>query len=514
MAPSSALVLGGSHNKWIGGAGSWSTIPIGIGEPPQWLYMSPSTVGSELWAVAPEACSSNRTTSATADCQASRGGVLYNNQSSTRVSDTTDTIPDSEFFYPSVGEYGFDTITINSTVGNNTPISIEHQTVASFSGLSFWMGMLGLGIEPVALDDRDSHPTILRSLKAQSVIPSLSYGYTAGAYYDQTPGNLVLGGYDSAAFTPSGVGFEINSGSSGDRALTLSLQSMEIGNSLQGTVTLPAAPRKDISVAIDTMLQEFWFPTDVCDGIADTLGLTYDNATGFYLVDNTASLSNLNPHFTFTLAANGTSTETVSIEFDWAPFAHIVGPPLYNTTKTYMPLRRAVNDSQSVLGRVFLQEAHLTVDWERGKFHIGQATHQSSNSTDGIVSIFPPGDRQKPSPSRLSGGQIAGIAVGGGVVGILVVAAAWYMIARRRRRTRQRARSLPQVLSPETQTARHSLQKPTHELDGRQMHEAWSEDIKFEQPEKSKLADMTSRAELESPLNELESPLRHHELEA
>ena len=56
----------------------------------------------------------------------------------------------------------------------------------------YWLGTIGLGVETLNFTD-SSQLTFLSTLaNNQSVIPSLSYGYTAGAYYRESchPSNL------------------------------------------------------------------------------------------------------------------------------------------------------------------------------------------------------------------------------------------------------------------------------------------------------------------------------------
>ena len=49
----------------------------------------------------------------------------------------------------------------------------------------YWVGYLGLGIKPTNFTDANQ-PTFLTTLvENRSLIPSHSYGYTAGAYYSK-----------------------------------------------------------------------------------------------------------------------------------------------------------------------------------------------------------------------------------------------------------------------------------------------------------------------------------------
>lgn len=49
----------------------------------------------------------------------------------------------------------------------------------------------------------------MTALKNQSLIPSVSFGYTAGAPYrlKKVLGSLTLGGYDQSRFTPNNMTF-------------------------------------------------------------------------------------------------------------------------------------------------------------------------------------------------------------------------------------------------------------------------------------------------------------------
>jgi hypothetical protein len=51
----------------------------------------------------------------------------------------------------------------------------------------FWLGSLGLGIQSSRFEGTTNHLTFLSSLvETEGLIPSHSYGYTAGAYYRES----------------------------------------------------------------------------------------------------------------------------------------------------------------------------------------------------------------------------------------------------------------------------------------------------------------------------------------
>lgn len=203
-----------------------------------------------------------------------------------------------------------------------------------------------------------------------------------------------------------------------------------MANTLSGTLSatfgLPS-----LSMAIDTGVSQLWLPKVVCDKLADALGLTYDPSTELYLVNDTTrvKLLDLAPEFTFTVGANATSAETVNIVLPYAAFDLTVSQPFYNTSKHYFPIRRAADEKLYVLGRAFLQEAYLVVDWERGNFSVSQARHQVIERK--IVPIRSASD-EPTKHSGLSPGIIAGVVVAISVA-VIIVAAAGYFFWRRKR---------------------------------------------------------------------------------
>lgn len=75
------------------------------------------------------------------------------------------------------GMYGFDNISLSDN------ISVPSQVVGVINTTDYWLGLFGLGVEPTNFTSNDK-PTFLDSMvEIMSLIPSHSYGYTAGAYY-------------------------------------------------------------------------------------------------------------------------------------------------------------------------------------------------------------------------------------------------------------------------------------------------------------------------------------------
>jgi hypothetical protein len=201
---------------------------------------------------------------------------------------------------------------------------------------------------------------------------------------------------------------------------------------------------EDFDMFIDSTVSELWLPTKVCDKFEDTFGLEYNNDTGLYLVNDTvhANLLARNASITFTLGQKAATADTVNITLPYAAFDLEAKAPyrnLANDTR-YFPIRRAYKDKQYILGRTFLQEAYLIVDWERQNFSISQCNWVYGQDK-AIVPIISPNYRQDgasaPQPAKhISTGPIIGIAIGCGFVFALIVCLIVWSFWRKRHQKR------------------------------------------------------------------------------
>jgi hypothetical protein len=284
----------------------------------------------------------------------------------------------------------------------------------------------------------------------QNSIPSLSYSYTAGAQYalGGVLGSLILGGYDESLYIPNELSFDFDNDQTRD--LTVGLQGITTSTA-QGEISL--LPTLGLYL-IDSTISQIYLPADACAVFEKTFGLVLDSS-GYYLINNTqhASLLALNPNITFTLGTSTSSPETINITLPYASFDLNLTYPIIpsnsstisassNTTR-YFPLIQATNSSQYTLGRTFLQEAYLTVDYSRSNFSVSQRQF-SSNTPSHIVDITPPNSTTTsaatPSSSTstsskktksISAGTIAGICVG--ALALCVLAASAFYIWRHHR---------------------------------------------------------------------------------
>jgi hypothetical protein len=217
----------------------------------------------------------------------------------------------------------------------------------------------------------------------------------------------------------------------------------------------------------------------LCDALEDFLGLTYDNATGLYLVNATSRerLVSLSPEFTFILATDALTGVTMNIVLPYAAFDQQIGVPISETPISYFPIRRAANESQFVLGRTFLQEAYLITDWSRRTFKLGQSLYHNGVSNN-IVPILP----EDSTSSKLSAGAIAGIAIGAAVAMLGLCILGWWIFRQKQKKTRAR-REAAGLLDhyPEDKKGKHDPQQDAGaELENNERYELPEDQMKHQ----------------------------------
>ena len=259
-------------------------------------------------------------------------------------------------------------------------------------------------------------------------------------------GSLTLGGYDESRFEPKNFTFPFDTEET--QATSLKLQRIKAERTFNGSTELL---QDEIYVTIDFTLPYLWLPGNVCDRIAASFRLHYDNTTDLYLVDDDdhKDLVDRNPSFTFSFSSSGNTLDTLNIDLPYAAFDLQASWPTYNDTKNYFPIRRAANATQYTLGRAFMQEAYMIVDFERGNFSLHQAAFPASNAQK-IVRIPPKDAPIHEDEDFLSKDSIAGIATGSVVFTALLILLVTLLVRRRRLRTQiQGVSNLKDVSSSE-----------------------------------------------------------------
>lgn len=447
MPTEPAPIFVASSGKFLGDDGAWSTFAVDVGTPPQTLQLLASTSQSATWAVSLNGCEGKDDAT---NCTDARGGLFDSSKSSTWFRKDIYQLNEAmNLGYRGNeynGTYGFDTMALSGPSGSPR-ISLDHQVIAGLAvSKGFYLGSIGLAPQTVNFSNSgDSSPSFISSLKEQNLIPSLSYGYTAGAFYKNQAGDasLILGGYDSSKFKPNDM--QLDFAGNPQRPLVTGLKGVTYTDSKGDKRML----KEGILAFIDSTVPYIWLPESACNAFEDTFGLQWDGTKALYFVNDTAhkDLIKANPTLTFALANTDSKGATVNITFPYAAFDLNVTQPIVPKTRRYFPLQRAPDENSYTLGRTFLQEAYIITNYETSTFSISQAVHDDTPSH--VVTI--PSNSNRTSGSNTTGGAskstksggigtgaIAGVAIAIAVVGIIVAIVA-FVCMRRRRRARRAA---------------------------------------------------------------------------
>jgi hypothetical protein len=193
---------------------------------------------------------------------------------------------------------------------------------------------------------------------------------------------------------------------------------------------------------VDSAVPQIWLPEEACQILETKFQLTWDDSLKLYLINEAAyeRLARDKPEVRFTLTDG---TKSINYTLPYTAFTLTLAFPLVDTSTYYFPLKRASNTSLPMLGRAFLQETYITVDYERSNFSISQA-YPDGGSTR-IVAITPTTNLSsdstpngntttyryiEPPTHTLSSAAYAGIGVGAGIAALLVIGV--FVVWRRR----------------------------------------------------------------------------------
>lgn len=252
--------------------------------------------------------------------------------------------------------FGNDTLGLGIQ-GSGGP-TLPDQIIGAYTSNDFYLGMFGLNPASTNFTPEDQgRLSYMTTLKNSNLIPSLSFGYTAGNQYrlKRVLGSLTLGGLDSSKFSPNNL--TVPFASDPKRNLMVGIQSI--------TSTDQSGAKNDllsdgIMAFVDSTAPQIWLPTAACQAFEKAFGLTFEEKSELYLVNNSlhSDLQDQNASLTFTLGSAVAGGETIDLILPYDSFDLLVTPPTPNVANNsrYFPLRRAANESQYTLGRTFLQE--------------------------------------------------------------------------------------------------------------------------------------------------------------
>jgi hypothetical protein len=160
---------------------------VHVGTPPQHFHVLPSFNGQTALLPIDEDCLRYNIT----DCGAQRGvEVFQSHQSLGFQKNASSTWKELGIYRLGLGSdlgltgnglFGYDTFGAGTSTSGDT-INVENLAIAAYATPDFWVGQLGLSKFPINMSNTEPH-SFLSRLKEEQHIPSLSFGYQAGAPY-------------------------------------------------------------------------------------------------------------------------------------------------------------------------------------------------------------------------------------------------------------------------------------------------------------------------------------------
>jgi hypothetical protein len=178
-----------TRRRRFGNDGKWSTITVRLGNPVQAVFLLAGTGSSITTAVSSVWCNDPRSGYSCVD----RGRQFDTSKSTTwqpigLYGDLERPQLDEEYLkWTSLdlgyGAFGRDTVKIEDSQGRI--VTLDNQTIAVVNDTTQLLGSLGLGLKTRSFKSDEAYPSFISVLANQSLIPSRSWGYTAGNYFGE-----------------------------------------------------------------------------------------------------------------------------------------------------------------------------------------------------------------------------------------------------------------------------------------------------------------------------------------
>lgn len=237
-------------------------------------------------------------------------------------------------------------------------------------------------------------------------------------------GNLVLGGYDKSRMVPA-AGISIRMPSIQNNTLAIGIPSIiytpdpnVVTNKISFTQSCGG-----FQANIDSTLPYLILPDCICDQFQETFGLKYDETRNLYFMDDSVHDRNVQQNGTVDIKiAEGTadSFSSTIITLGYPAFDMQLSSATGGNATNYFPIKKSKNGIYT-LGRTFLQEAYIVVDYERLNFTVAPAHYSDPMPAENLVTIFNKTyTLGGPENTSNSGGGLGTGAIAGTVVGIVV----------------------------------------------------------------------------------------------
>ncbi|PHH64591.1 hypothetical protein CDD81_4202 [Ophiocordyceps australis] len=442
--------------SWLGNDGNWSSVSFLLGSSSAQSNVFVSTSLSEFWAIGPGGCVAKEPR-----CIAARGGIYSPSESKQRTSIGFWQLGLQYLGLKANGEYGLDTISTQSPI-TNIAFGMSNVIIAAVNTTQAFIGYLGLGIQQGRFGDKVIESPLTQAVQTFGLIPSYSYGFTAGAHYRKTVVSATLGGYDAARFEPHDTTFSLMPNNSNPQALVRSiwLNSLDKSDlSVNYTDVILSSWEDNFTAVIDSSTPYLWLPEQVCKRWAAAYDVSYNDTFDLYTMAPEKYLHHTadeTSEITFSLSSFDNKDNfgrplqipgVVNITLPTEAFVSLLQFPFgggvlkYGDSAVPYLTVRISKDDNFILGRSFLQESYLITKFDESLFSIHQAKFPANPEADArLVAIDRPRDSPYPAPPQqgtgLSLGQMIGIAVGAFIFCVLLLLSLSYFFRRRKRSRR------------------------------------------------------------------------------
>jgi hypothetical protein len=257
----------------------------------------------------------------------------------------------------------------------------------------------------------------------------------------------VLGGYDQSRMTDPALSLRMPS--TQNTTLVVGVPSIVYSSDLDVAVDPSSFTTTcgGFSANIDSTLPYLILPDCICDQFQATYGLTYDETQNLYFVNASSHDTNKQQNGTveFKIAAGPSDSGTyTNIKLGYPALDHQMSSVTGENGKDYFPIKKSKNGIYT-LGRTFLQEAYIIVDYERSNFTVAPALYTDSLSKQDLRPIYNTTFDPTTSSASSNGGLGPG-AIAGTVVGIVVAFAIAGVLAFcwwRKRKNKKQVEPLP-----------------------------------------------------------------------
>ncbi|KAF3919846.1 hypothetical protein ABW20_dc0110622 [Dactylellina cionopaga] len=346
------------------------------GQARQSLCLVPSTVINATYVLGSEICNNdglNKT------CEASHGGTFDRNAISGFTSQTTSASDGVESFWDDLngpvetfGAVGF-------AVAGFTELK-DYEIGVVTNGTKFNLGQLGLGPKS----------SFLHSLKSQGFIDRLIFGFDAGSQspYNPRPGHIVLGGYDQSRIAGNFAEFDINYEDTEFRPCPFRVEIQKVDVLFETDMTTTAfidMESRNPYACIEPYDNLFRFPSGRLASL-DSIGLGAGKVPSDWL----PNLQVNEPGWRYKAGSPGPFSLNIALRGNDEDFQIVIPNeelehPLrgidqngtYAVNRNYTELnifQESAVRNTIVLGKAFLSQVYLLVDYEAGKFYLAASS--------------------------------------------------------------------------------------------------------------------------------------------